>query len=63
MLIILAAVLVLAIIVRGSGRLAALWRGPETIYPWMLEELPADYGQDPQRPWEHSPRRRARLTS
>jgi hypothetical protein len=64
MTIIISAVLLLVMIVRSSRWLAARWRDFVTASSYLEahdDELPADYGMNPERPWERRPRRRARL--
>jgi hypothetical protein len=63
-MIMISAVLLLVMIVRCGRWLAARWRGFVTgssYQPAGDDELPADYGMNPQRPWERRLRRRARL--
>jgi hypothetical protein len=64
-MIFISTVLLVVMTVRCGRWLAARWRGSVTgsSHEWMLEELPADYGMNPQRPWERRPRRGARLAS
>jgi hypothetical protein len=56
MSILMSMVLLLTMIVQGSRWLAARW-GDQ----WREGELPADYGMNPERPWERRPRKKARL--
>ncbi len=62
--VIILTVLLLVLIVRSSRWLAARRRDYVTgiSYPETHDdELPADYGMTPERPWERRPRPRARL--
>lgn len=54
-------VLLLVLIVRSGRRLAACWRDlvTGTGYQPGDDELPADYGLNPERPWERRQRRSA----
>jgi hypothetical protein len=59
----ISAVLLLVMVVRCGRWLAARWGGLVTVTSYQPDdELPADYGMNPQRPWGRHPRQRARLS-
>ena len=49
-------VLLVTMMIQGSRWLAARWSDQ-----WREGELPADYGMNPERPWERRPRKKAHL--